>query len=71
MAYMVPMIRKERHGKLKTEEMPPPCLHCLHRYSLRWMLGVPFCEDSRYTCVRRTKRCNEFKGDYGTQLSLF
>ena len=71
MSYTIPMINRKRHGKLRNDELPPPCIHCRFRHTLEWMLGVPFCFHSSYTCVRRTKACDEFEGDYGTQLELF
>jgi hypothetical protein len=56
---------------LKDAERPVPCRKCKHRHMLRWLMKVPFCEHSSYTCLNRTKPCTEFEGDYGTQLSLF
>ena len=56
---------------LKDNERPEPCKKCKYRHMLRWLSGQKFCEHSSYTCTNRTKRCDEFKGDYGVELSLF
>ena len=56
---------------LKEDEYPEPCRKCKHRHMLRWLLNIPFCEHSSYTCYRRTKRCTDFEADYGKQLTLF
>ena len=56
---------------LKADERPEVCRSCRHRHMLRWLLNIPFCEHSSYTCVNRSKRCVKFQGDYGTQLDLF
>ena len=56
---------------LTDDERPMPCCKCKHRHMLRWLLKVPFCEHSSYTCLNRTKPCTEFEGDYGRELSLF
>ena len=60
--YMKPIAEADR---------PEPCRQCKHRHMLRWLLGVIFCEHSSYTCVKRTKPCDEFERDYGKQLTLF
>ena len=54
-----------------TITIPDACKRCKHRNTLRMLLNVLFCEHSSYTCVNRVKPCDEFEGDYGTQLSLF
>lgn len=56
---------------LKDKERPEPCQQCKHRHMLRWLLNIPFCEHSSYTCLHRTKRCTEFEADTGKQLALF
>jgi hypothetical protein len=56
---------------LKDDERPEVCRTCKHRHMLRWLMKIPFCEHSSYTCLNRIKPCTEYERDYGTQLTLF
>ena len=53
------------------EEYPEPCRPCRHSHMLRWLLNIPFCEHSSYTCLKRKKPCNEFERKAERQLELF
>lgn len=56
---------------LAEADRPEPCRQCKHRHMLRWLMDVPFCEHSFFTCKERTRPCSDFERDYGKQLKLF